>query len=1134
LDNGEVFSYAVGCSSLFNSLSNAATIACLPVNMMKFRASFQVPRESRADGTATGNNAKLGSLKHKRSRLWFSETAKEDKDNVAPKETPAIAAVTEDAPPRPTTSRKQAVQDFFKATSSHFRMTGANIKASAANTKLPRRLPVRKSRVAKQTSRTASKRNSQVRSFDIGDDVLDRLVGPSRTKSKGKIQSEHFLVKQRIRASSRAASSMTQVSPLNGTSQAAIDRKPLSKQEVEDMFVGAPYFNVEKLSSGQYRPQIIFRGGDPEDSRLYGTDYRPLSHQTFAASSLGLHRTRESANQSYDVKSNLRIPDDSLLEVPNMLSANGLDPGTVGFEHFLQLPVADSTVMPNEPIFFEKRMLLDTEPEKLGLRKLGTEVLVHRMNELTDLHAAQKSSDQAQQPWSDSKIEEMGEELFGKVVDAELGTTGAGTGDVSLKTQIAALQKVLSESELWHDFSQVEWRIRVGQLLWAAEEAEASPFASDRRPSERDVLLLQMTLASELLVRLDALKRLPVSALTQSERESISKAQSTKMQYDMVLAKTVLEHLTIAVSTGNTSNRTNRNSFLSAISYLTAKETTEEAATDCVQAVFLPKDEKTQLSGLLLFSEALGWPHSADVEAQLKNKLSKNTTVSDIKKQEVVKPSRPVSGISFYATPLSSPILPGYSPSVKRGSYFGELGRQSRPGLSRMTTANSMQLQAASSPTNTGEFSDFEVGGWLSRSWLAGLVLPGEPASHFLLSTLLENSPQAIDSLGESADLYGGFLYRGRTYWSKSCVAGRVLAASKGAKECMGWISVPWPSESEQRDDGWLSLDVKDIPGTESTAARVIESEKVAEESDPLHSSSIFGLQAGEFTKPSDGPPVMGNDVKCHGMTFKTSQPVAKGQDSSSISLVAHLSFSSSSNTKMTKLEIPLTHDVHFVASYPCHPHPRKAVEKSMSKEGSTNSAQTPTATTAASTPTVTELEPPSPLEAPPVIVPGAIPRKRVPRRDSQTDVKRISGMLLSARSSQVALSNAAHPGADAARQSGITLSLADIEKELPPPPAHPLHFEYRYNVLTVASLLSAHPERRPRALSSPGTRKALSEDDETIVLDCRGAEDLELLGRAWCAKVGQNALIGRSGRTCLACCVREARALGMKIVIRT
>lgn len=48
-----------------------------------------------------------------------------------------------------------------------------------------------------------------------------------------------------------------------------------------------------------------------------------------------------------------------------------------------------------------------------------------------------------------------------------------------------------------------------------------------------------------------------------------------------------------------------------------------------------------------------------------------------------------------------------------------------------------------------------------------------------------------------------------------------------------------------------------------------------------------------------------------------------------------------------------------------------------------------------------------------------------------------------------------------------------------------------------------------------------------------RFGSDLEMLARAWCAEKGLNALISRRGRNCIACSIREARALGWKIVLR-
>lgn len=48
-----------------------------------------------------------------------------------------------------------------------------------------------------------------------------------------------------------------------------------------------------------------------------------------------------------------------------------------------------------------------------------------------------------------------------------------------------------------------------------------------------------------------------------------------------------------------------------------------------------------------------------------------------------------------------------------------------------------------------------------------------------------------------------------------------------------------------------------------------------------------------------------------------------------------------------------------------------------------------------------------------------------------------------------------------------------------------------------------------------------------------RFGSDLEMLARAWCAEKGYNALISRKGRNCIACSIREARALSWKIVLR-
>ena len=894
-----------------------------------------------------------------------------------------------------------------------------------------------------------------------------------------------FLEKQRNRANSRKPSGG--ISLLSTPNQAERDRRPLSANEVEAMFLGAPYFNVRE-SKGRYIPQVVFQGGDARASSKFPTDYEAFGHSSFASSTLCRTHSREEGGRppssSHETET-LKAGND-LREVPNMLSARGLDPGAVGFEHYLQMPISDTIVLHKDKSVLDKRKQLKLDPEWLGLREINMEHMIYRLNELGELHAGIRDEQwESPEPWNGGKIEEMGEELFEKLLSAELGTTSAGTGSVTLKTQISALQRVLNTTEIWHDFSLVEWRIRVGQLLWSTPELDISQLDDLRLPGERDVLILHITLAAELLIRLHALEALSSSfppAVSPEDANALESQRTSKIQWDLLLAERFLDNINIAPKAPSESEKkANRASFFSAITFFTAKET-EDELEESVQPVLTPKNEAEQLAGLVHFAESIAWPHASDVKTELESKLWKGSK------------ERPVStAASIYATPLSSPKFP--SAAGSRTSFFG-FSEKKRPGFSRSATAQSVQLSPARNIA--GNVESFEVGGWLSRSWLSGLVMPGEAANHFLISALLENSPQAITALGEEANLYGGFVYEGRSYWSTSCAVGRVLAASSGAKESMGWLSVP---ESQICDDGWIELAVKEVPAS-TTNARIKSGERIAQDSAPLHKYPVSTIQAGDFTRPTDGPLVMGNEVRCEGLSLNT--PSSSFNSETTITAdaptttTACLMFSSPINSKLDKKTVPLTYDAHFISSYPCHPR--------VTKPRSGSRPMTPSALF------TFESNGSSP----------STPKPSTPKSNSQTATTKTP-------------TDSKHPSKAG---SMSTLNFSVFEKELPSTPAHPLHIDYQFDVIPVAHLLSIPWENRPRALSSPHERKKSTatisnNDEDVVVLDCRGTEDLELFARAWCAKVGENALIGRSGRTCLACCVREARALGLCVVIR-
>lgn len=895
-----------------------------------------------------------------------------------------------------------------------------------------------------------------MQSMDIPPEMLMRILGAPKDSMEAHGPSEDFFVKQRARATSHAVSA---VSPISKSSSKRKGRQ-LSLEEVQAMFTGAPQFNVSKQKN-IFRPQVIFRGGDAEDAAKYGRDYAQLGHSTFDAATLGLHRTREVSGQaSRGLAPHRDASKDHPIEVPSMISAQGVDPGTTGFEYFLQMPIADSATAHEEANLLEKRKLLYSNPEKLGLRALNIEVVIDKLSELSDLSQTRKEQGTDSETPNDQKISEMHVDLFAKLLCLPDDDVLAEPDSTGLKAQIVTLIKVLNTSELWHDFSMVEWRIRVGQLLWASVDRENS-LDEDREPSERDILLLQISLAAELLIRLDIVQSLSSSQdypplVTEADIEQIQAFRTPKVGWDLVLAQQFLENLHISAKIPKEpSKEDNRSSFFSAISFFTANESPEDG--NFVQPLLFPKNEAQQLAGLLCFAEAIEWPHAQDVRSELESKLCPPT-------------QRPVSRVlSIYSTPLGTP---GFGPN-KRSSYFG---MPQKPPMNRMATTQSMQLLPAAIYDSNSD--SFEVGGWLSRSWLTGLVLPGEAASHFLISTLLENSPQAIEALGDSANLYGGFIYQGRSFWSKHCVVGRVLAATKGAADCMGWVSAP--DFTGNQDDGWVNLDVHEVNTPPS--ARITADAVVAKDSDVLHGTEASAALSSDFTWPVDGPPVLGNEVISHGLSFTDSSttfeltmsdagrpPVQHGDSGvgAMATSQANLTFSSPLNSKLARLQVPLTHDVHFVSSYPCYPSPRPKAKRAAHASLRTASAD--------------------------------------------SEAQGLSSL-----------------------QSAPMSSGSSLDKDLPAPPAHPLHVGYHYEIVPVATLLSSSPDPLASATerAAQGNQEAMSE--EVLVLDCRGTEDLEVLARAWCAKVGENAIIGRSGRTCVACCVREARALDVRIVIRT
>jgi len=807
----------------------------------------------------------------------------------------------------------------------------------------------------------------------------------------------------------------------------------LTEDDLKAIFYGAPEFR-SLVSDDTGTPQTAYYDLAPK--HLQETiELSPFPHPTFAASSnrhndLGLAAILKPANEkSYEA-----------LEIPNAISEQGFEPGSIGYEHFLQLPVSDANLVDDEFHNFLNRQSLIERPEELGLRDLNIECIIDRLSELGDLQQRQNNSDSPRPAINEQKAAEMYADLFAKLLMPPKSFPIPGEDPTGLKVQIQALVNVLEAKQLWYNFTLVEQRIRLGQLLWGVDQDAIMLSMA----SERDVVLLQVTLAAELLIRLEA---------AGSSGLNISR----KVTWDLLLAKRFLNNVRIApavVQTTENDKQQNRASLFSMLSFVTARETLDNEGTT-IEPVLYPRFEQRQLEGLLCFAETLQWPHSADISSKLQARILEAT-------------EKEFGRFGAFATPTATPG----SMQNNRNSYFGP---PSRPAIPRNKTAQSIQLlpPAATLP------SSVDAGGWLSRSWFTALILPGEAASHFLISTLLEHSPAALAALGDTANLYGGFYYADRSYWSKSCIVGRVLAACTGASEVMGWISAPYPSRHAHE---WITIDSSPLP------PRSLSANTVAERSALFPRSRVFDLSADDFVCPADGPGVLGNDVVFRGLDFTASgsyelnplpkstvsAPAASPTLDATPASTATCTFSSASNTRLPPLALALRHEVHFVAARACFPRNNGGGLHSRTASGS-------------------------------------------------------------AKGGAVSLHHS-----NQARDLSWSLRNGDVgkkDKDLPARPCHALWKEYDWVVEPVAAVLSegeriaACVQQYPPGVD--GARHGTVDGMVVLILDCRGARDLEVLGRAWCASLGVNAVVGREGRTCLGCCVREARGLAVAVVLR-
>lgn len=553
---------------------------------------------------------------------------------------------------------------------------------------------------------------------------------------------------------------------------------PIALPELHQIFSGAPQFfaRSEGHHAGAPHPSVAFPW-DIEVNIRDLCDHVQIQDDAWGCVTAWPHITYHVSKNPQALKEHHEKTRAHFLprcrERPNMLSMQGKERGTTGYQAALEMGVADALEIPDEStdsnpetISEQRRKFLNG---KDGLRPITDSTLTERLLEVSEVYHSDPL--QHRRPTVELYTELFTQLLFppSRVIDSE--------DPYSLQVQIEALVSALAAPMVWVDFSSIEWRIRLGQILWGpSSETEQDEIAVNSEmisesTDQKYWLLLQILLSCELLVRLDAISmnvehgKDPVKI---TEIQRFEKNATTSVKWSLILARSWLENIRLERPNQDLTEEKKPAGWLATLTGATTSDTPPIEGIGSLQ--FYGRHQARQLNGLVHFARRIGWPDIDD----LTSKISAN----DIK----------ISDVSVQSTPAGTPL--SFS-TQQSSSYFSNSRLRFRRGLSSHKNVSAIM----------------HPDGWLSNSFLSGLILPGEGLSHFLISTLLENDPAAVERLGEQANLYGGFVYRQKSFWSTSCIVGRILAAGKGAAECMGWISSNvFPRGAKE---GWVDLDVE-------------------------------------------------------------------------------------------------------------------------------------------------------------------------------------------------------------------------------------------------------------------------------------------------------------------------------------
>ncbi|KAF8468440.1 hypothetical protein BDZ91DRAFT_722654 [Kalaharituber pfeilii] len=162
-------------------------------------------------------------------------------------------------------------------------------------------------------------------------------------------------------------------------------------------------------------------------------------------------------------------------------------------------------------------------------------------------------------------------------------------------------------------------------------------------------------------------------------------------------------------------------------------------------------------------------------------------------------------------------------------------------------------------------------------SWFTGLILPGRSMPYIIMNALTDcdiDTPPNFRDIPSTAPNVG-FQYRGHTYWHWECIVGKVLGAAKGVNQICGWLGPCISSPDLDRAEIAYINQIKPTNIIKLTAADVRNMQAA---SDPLGPESKTAYLTMDYDLIIPDREVVTDTIRIERLNFVPAKPVSEDE----------------------------------------------------------------------------------------------------------------------------------------------------------------------------------------------------------------------------------------------------------------